>query len=1328
MVPGSALGEVISLVLILSVTRFCSCSWHETERNNIYVQNEGNSQCKDLTSSFSTLLEVARSLESHSTIHVCGPQIEIKDPITIRNLTDIVFDGMSANTAIICTQPGAGFEFSGVTNLSIINLKLIGCASVHESTTQINDVHINSTLQFNSGVYIINCTNVHISHVYIFNSTGTGLMLYDTNGTVEIMDSIFDQNRQMLNEASNQLRGGGGGGGGVHIEFTKCTPGVYCNFLEGESNLRMKLSQYIITNCTFSNNVADLEGPKFISYKERRRLDHQGLGRGGGLAILLNGEANSNRFTIEHCIVEGNQATWGGGIYIIFQDKSTNNSIQLLNLTIRDNACKENGGGGVDLGFNVFATSNNEVVFDHCNFLSNKAMYGGGTRIYSSKSMEPEKHKVNKVKFTNCVWEENTARFGSAIDIAPHIWEILLSGLLPTPAFVNCEFKSNVVDDQESSFNGYKEYHTGRGAMMLTKLTANFSGTMVFDNNTGCALYLSSSVISVAPNSLVNFKRNSAFQGGAIEFLGFSAMFVHENTSFYFVENRATRRGGAIYAYSIDKHNFVSSRSCFLQYHGSVEGVNKNVHFTFSHNVAGKHSLHSTYNPDCLALGHSIFSASLKTCIFACNPGLVKQASRNETFNCVGNFVFTEDINCEVSSSGGLFKVDNSRFTNGQLYIYPGRDIKLPISVENDFNQVINTVYFATIQNHGDSSITTKRAQTYVSDRRLILYGKPGSNGTLRLQKTDFRDLAIAMNISLQKCPPGYVLDHDSTTVGGQDLEKCVCSTVRKDLSFASIRECNDSTFEAYLSRGYWLGYKGDKSEENLRSGYCPHGYCFLNSSHRRFHKIPSNSSKDELDKMVCGQFRTGTLCGQCRDNYVVHYHSENLQCESNYSCKYGWLLYIIAELFPLTVLFVVTTVLNISFTSGAINGFILFAQVFDSIPITGDSFIIFPNVVYQMYKVTKMAYNMFNFDFFSHDRLSFCLWEGATSLDMLIFKLLTVVYAIFLVITTVLLMKYCNLFQKCPCLRYSTIKSSVIHGLSSVLVMVYSQSIKVCFQVLNFTHIFSKGKIPEQDVVYVQGNLQPFTGEHVKYAVIALISLLVIIFPQLLLLVYPACFKLLSILRCSDTNKAAKFLFHTPYSKLKPFLDSFQSCFKDDCRIFAGIYFVYRILIIAVTLAPRLTAVFALQDVFLLIFLVLHAIAQPYRERWHNVLDGLLMFNLAVITKITKFNYDYSKYYADESQMDPIPFTTSFQLVLINLPLLYMLVYAVGNLVLRIRKYCHKKKHTSSSIDMDRLEGEDDNELPARMLDDQDSESDNESVHYQPFDQVMYDLPRYSM
>jgi len=84
--------------------------------------------------------------------------------------------------------------------------------------------------------------------------------------------------------------------------------------------------------------------------------------------------------------------------------------------------------------------------------------------------------------------------------------------------------------------------------------------------------------------------------------------------------------------------------------------------------------------------------------------------------------------------------------------------------------------------------------------------------------------------------------------------------------------------------------------------------------------------------------------------------------------------------------------------------------------------------------EVYQFAYRFFNLDFFGITPLSFCLWQGATTLDILAFKYITITYALLLVLLTVLFMKCFNLYHTCQTqLRiYPKDKSSVIHGLSA--------------------------------------------------------------------------------------------------------------------------------------------------------------------------------------------------------------------------------------------------------------------------------------------------------
>ncbi|XP_064402257.1 uncharacterized protein LOC135348049 [Halichondria panicea] len=1296
----------LSLLLLLVAANQLANSMLTDDRSHCIGDSSSASNCSNqCTIGFKAVVE---RLVSNSTIRFCSGVIQISTLISFKNLTNITLLGQP-ESVLRCNDSNAGLEFVRVNGLTIENLQIEQCSAEHDSTTYThNETSSNhfETTRLSSALYAVNCSNLHMDNVHITNSSGVGLVLYDVSGSVKVINSIFDYNTNNIIQHDKIFRGGG-----IYMELTVCTPGIYCTDFDNKTgNTRAQGNDYTFVNCTFEKNTAFFWGPKFIQYtKERKRLDHQGLGRGGGLSIQLNGESQFNTIIVRNSTFRQNKANWGAGVYIVVQDYSSHNTILLEDLTVEENVCPDYGGGGIDLGFNIAEVLNNTVNFDNCMFVSNQATYGGGVRVYSSRRSHSDLQ--NNIHFQDCKWISNKARFGSAIDIAPHVWEVLSSGFLPIPTFHNCEFRSNSAGPVEFfPGNGYTEYVNGRGAMMLTKFNVTFSGSIVFRDNSGTAIYLSSSTIVTRPQSVCDFTGNSGFQGGAISFVGFSALIVMEHNTFHFTKNNATRRGGALYAYNIDKHNFVSSRSCFIQYHGNIDSEReKNVTFTFTDNFAGylvrNHS-------ECYASGHAIFSPSLFTCIHACisislncDSTCINHRDQRNTFKCVGEFIFKgPDIKCQVSTSGGKFLLGESRHIDQKFFkFYPGREIELPISVQNDFGQKINAVYYATIENRNKSNIRINQPYTYISNRKMRLHGEPGSKGVLRLQKLGYREIMLDMNVKLLECPPGYVFDDVDTDIDGKANDKCVCSSYVARAAFEPIKECKRSSFRALLQKGYWFGFHN----ETFEYGYCPSGYC--SNTFNQTLLLPS--SKEHLSQVVCGNYRTGRLCGECTSNFSVLYHGTSYHCGSNESCDYGWFLYIISELLPLTILFVLATLFNVSFTSGAINGFIWFAQVIHSFPVTGKSFVIFPDPVFYLYTISRMIYNMFNFDFFSHNKLSFCLWAGATTMDLLVFKFVTVVYVIILVCLTVALTKYCNILQKYQCFRHSTFRSYIIHGLSSVLVIVFSQCISVSCQILEIGNVMGKGNMFHGYAVFRQGNLKPFSGGHIKYAVVAVLCMVIMTVPTLLLLIYPLCFKVLNILRCSDTNPVAKVFFHVPYAKLKPFLDSFQSCFKDHCRVFAGMYFLYRVLIILTIIFPRLTQRYMMLDVFLTTFLLFHAIAQPYREHWHNILDGLLFFNLIVVNKISWFNYDYINPTTGTSDDSTIPFTSTLLVIVMNIPLFYIITYIIVNLVRKI-----KKRRTVGILDPIGLSGENnmyDFELTNR---EEDSDSDENSMEYRPF------------
>lgn len=134
------------------------------------------------------------------------------------------------------------------------------------------------------------------------------------------------------------------------------------------------------------------------------------------------------------------------------------------------------------------------------------------------------------------------------------------------------------------------------------------------------------------------------------------------------------------------------------------------------------------------------------------------------------------------------------------------------------------------------------------------------------------------------------------------------------------IAGCNDSDYTSHLRM---IGYKHDSSKEKDRiSSYCPPGYC------AEVVVLPKHATPEYLDFLICGK-RTGELC-QCRENYSIYFHSNNFDCHSDKNYDYGSLLYLVSEILPTTIFFVVIVFLDVSFTDGTINGLVFYFQITD--------------------------------------------------------------------------------------------------------------------------------------------------------------------------------------------------------------------------------------------------------------------------------------------------------------------------------------------------------------------------------------------------------------
>ena len=1189
------------------------------------------------------IADLPSSFSSNTQLRICS-NLTLDRNITLSGLSNVAVVGYD-NPVLRCLNGSeVGLIFADLHDLQLRNFAVDGCGVMM-------DIDKDPVHNIKASVFIKTSVNIIIDSVSIMRGPGSGLAMFYNNGSIEVGRCTFEKNGLDRHTGGN---------------------GVYLETGPPASNDRMAnglVADYIFTDCVFASNNASTGMDDIL--KGFTRFD-----KGGGMCIYVLGSEHIN-FTIAGStyFVNNEAEHYGGGLFASYVGKSRNNNILVFDALFAQNSGQY--GGGTYSGYIHARTPdglpltplNCSHLYTRASFKGNQAQFGGGSSVFSTKTFTDDSSA--QVTFDGCWWLNNVGQYGAAIAVLPNAWNLYDEGYLPTPRFTNCQIEMNMVEPMSIKQKGdYRQDLKGAGAFYCYGHSILFEGVNSFHRNSGTALYLGSCLGIFTANSITAFSDNTGYQGGAIYELS-SVIYLHDNASMSFLMNEATDKGGAIYEHTFFMHIYDYSRTCFIDYIDNIKDVAKrNISVTFSYNYAGDR-------------GHSIYASSLRPCY---NRFSFSAANLSvDIFDQVGNFTyFPEGRPLEVATA-----VNHSDFTDetwtGRLEFIPGKESEIPFYDVDDLDHNVTTNYLVTFNT---TAVTTSNFYSEISSNHLRLYGAAHASARVTLSDTSSRQIAHEFVVTMQACPPGFIEDKSHS---------CICS-VSTDGSYVGIHSCNLTLMRAYQKRGYWIGYGANETagEDTLASGYCHQEFCSDGSNRL----LPGSANREELNQLVCTESRTGVLCGQCKENFSVHYHTLDAACKADKHCGVGWLLYILSEIVPVTIVFLVIIFFNIPFTSGLFHGFIFYCQVVEALQVTAIGLIPFSKAALALNKLHSLIYLSFSLDMFVLDELSFCLWKGANALSVLAFNYVTFAYALLLILLVTVLMKKCNLsrhfsrFSRClPLLskQSSSFQGSIIHGLSAFLILCYARCARTSVNLLTFSTIYNKGWSSAKRVVYFDGEIEWMSLEHMPYAIPALVLLLfIVMLPPTLLLFYPLHYKVLSLLRLSESRCAQ--VFFSPLEKMKPFFDSFQSCFKDEYRFFSGLYFAYRFFIMFFMLVLYLQARFFVVEIQLVCMLVLHAVCQPYKKRLHNVVDTLLIGNLALVNAITYYNFSTSASEVDDSIISA---TVWIQTVLILLPLIVILLCLLA-LAVRLVRRCWMAKQEGSK--WERSSSSEPDEFPARL------------------------------
>ena len=386
----------------------------------------------------------------------------------------------------------------------------------------------------------------------------------------------------------------------------------------------------------------------------------------------------------------------------------------------------------------------------------------------------------------------------------------------------------------------------------------------------------------------------------------------------------------------------------------------------------------------------------------------------------------------------------------------------------------------------------------------------------------------------------------------------------------------------------------------------------------------------DYLNGEHCEPSRNGQLCGSCRKNFSLPVYSYDWHCVNNtLSSGYSnqWIKYIAVAYGPLTVFFLVVMMFHISAPSPSMSAFILVCQL-GTAPVQmrtlANQLRDNPQLV-QASVCSLFTFNgVWNLDFLRLVYSPFSLNPSISTLQILSLDYAVAAYPLLLIVVTYFIVglhdndfrivvwlwkpfRYCFACYR----RQWDIRTSLVNSFATFFLLSYVKFLSVSFDLLIPVYLYDvNGETVSNKYLYYDGTIEYFGKQHLPYAILAIVVLILVnLLPVVLLLLYPCqCFqKLLNFcgLRCHA--------LHT-------FIDVFQGCYKNrtdgtyDRRWFSAVYLLVRLAFLAVWAMTQSYLMCCFFEAMLLtLTAIVVGVVQPYKSYLYNAMDIVLLLAAAL-------------------------------------------------------------------------------------------------------------------
>ena len=1207
----------------------------------VTINNDGQNStecCVDGNCPCSSLFNALQNIKTSTIINITSESVKLHNYISV--ITRYNFNITGNNVVIKCDNIGS-VSFVYTINVTIHGITWDQCGNLKDSDVDGGISFVNNTF-----LIIDNCTFQH--------SQMCALSLSTYFAYVTIKSSSFISNG--INET---IGSGEGNCGGLKINIHAIGNIVISDSVfsgNGKSigrryypiyGLFITMSEYnqgnstlIISRTSFVSNFGGMylngviNALSTITLSEVSVLDNTDEGillsivhviNGNVNLMLLNSNFNNNgnggfngvlfasdpkgkvNVTVKDCSFMNNRAVNFSNKALEIVASSTD-----LDIYVQDSVFANNSNGTIYItslgGKGIHLVNFHKVVIEEC-FTMGSYSGNGAVYIFLQSSYN------------------NTYYFQSVLFISNNYLGITGGALFLKTAnaesdifMINCVFQNNngmghgaafyVADGVVSNPNVYQTVvyfinvsfinniagssvvYVGGGTINNTKITAE---STLFVNNNGTALHLFMSQITFYTN--VVFENNTANSG--------PALYLEQGTQVYFdnkygsivvrfVNNSATQYGGAIY----------TDLPFTCPYKGAMfHDQNWNLSISYINNTAG-------------VIGNSLYFNINEFCVIDTNVSDI-----NSLLYYPYKFNYSEARTTAIVTSPDSVVLyfpnhDGSYIGSNEYFIRKkilGKAITFTGAVFDYFNNSAEPIQFRVkclndstnyiLANHHDWLLidNVSLLNITISGNRIDLNPVNVTFSLTSVLASFNKQISLQLVIELLPCFSGYFYNGDS--------RHCVCYH-HKD-----IVECYNDYNE--IKRGYWFGAVTDPFKPSV--SLCPSRYCYFGKHRKETRKgyciLPSR-----LDDQ-CNSQRTGIACGHCKPGYTLAYDSP--KCIGKDKCSAGMtvLVIVLTILYWIAIVVVVFALMHFKphVSSGYVYGVIYYYSIVD-ILLDNNAFI--SDTVFQVIAVlssfAKLTPQLFG---------QLCLVKGLRGIDQQ-FIHYSHAFAISLILLIIVIAA-----RYFPRLAFY-VRRYIIRVICILLLLSYTSLASTSFQLLQ--PIYYPGY--EGIYVYISPDMKYFNNRHAFYGVVALLCcLFIVIGLPVILLLEPLIL-----------GRWFNFV------RIKPLLDQFQGCYKDEYRWFAAFYLICRQVIIIIVYFSNddyYEMLYYLQTACVVIAM-LHIWIQPYTDNFLNAFDGIVLLTLILAVNVNTFTFLSSA-------------TSVIIIILVFLPLVVFCIPSIKRIIL---------------------------------------------------------------